>query len=175
MRVVIAVDLTEYAEQIISSVIHRPWPAGTLFKLLTVLAPVVYDEDSPSGWKLFAKNVQGDQEKRAHELMNSWRQKICDAIEGCQVHIEIREGRAREEIITASADWMADKIIIGAHGMSANRLLGVIPRSIASHAHCSVELVRVSSEGLPLPDCRRSLPISALGFTGGVFKPFDRV
>ena len=65
-------------------------------------------------------------------------------VAGSNVHVEVRQGSARDEIVNAAAEWMADKILVGAHGRSPNRLFPTtIARSVVRHAPCSVELVRL--------------------------------
>ena len=63
-------------------------------------------------------------------------------IASAQVHVELKEGSAREQIVRSAIDWMPDKIIVGAHGYAPNRLFGAVPRAVAIHAPCSVELIK---------------------------------
>lgn len=143
MKVLIAIDLSEYSDQVVNSVIHRRWPGDTSFKILTVLSPIPCDDSSPDVWKRFTQDVLDRQYAEAEKLLGEIRKKIAEHVDESLVHVDIRKGSPREQIISAAADWMADKIIIGAHGRSANRILGSIPRSVAEHAHCTVELVRL--------------------------------
>lgn len=145
MKVVIAMDLSLYGEQVLNSVIQRRWPENSSFKLLTVLSPVEWDEESSAGWKRFAKDVMSRQTEEAERVLGAARATILEARPDAIVHVDVRTGNPRTQIITAAADWMADKIIIGAHGRAANRILGAVPHAVAQHAHCTVELVRLHS------------------------------
>ena len=66
-----------------------------------------------------------------------------EGIQYAQVHVELEEGSAHDHILCAAIEWMANKIMVGAHGHSPNRLFAIVPRTVAAHAPCSVELVRL--------------------------------
>jgi nucleotide-binding universal stress UspA family protein len=53
-------------------------------------------------------------------------------------------GHAEEIIIETAKDWGADLIVLGSHGYRAIErfLLGSVSQAVASHAPCSVEIVR---------------------------------
>jgi nucleotide-binding universal stress UspA family protein len=53
-------------------------------------------------------------------------------------------GHAEEVIINTAKEWGAELIVLGSHGHSGFRrfLLGSVSQAIASHAPCSVEIVR---------------------------------
>ncbi|HEY9731787.1 MAG TPA: universal stress protein, partial [Drouetiella sp.] len=61
----------------------------------------------------------------------------------CVVHVEVRCGEPQNEIIYGAAEWMADRIIIGAHGNSPNRFFNTVSKSVAKEGVCSVQLVRL--------------------------------
>jgi nucleotide-binding universal stress UspA family protein len=53
-------------------------------------------------------------------------------------------GGAKEVILDEAERWGADLIVVGSHGHHGLRrfLLGSVSRAVASHARCSVEIVR---------------------------------
>ena len=53
-------------------------------------------------------------------------------------------GDPRKVILDEAKDWGADLIVLGSHGYrSLERLmLGSVSESVATHAHCSVEVIR---------------------------------
>jgi nucleotide-binding universal stress UspA family protein len=63
-------------------------------------------------------------------------------------------------LVKAATEWMADKILIGAHGHSPNRLFAEsVSQAVAQHALCSVELIRLRepsepSENLPAAEAK---------------------
>jgi nucleotide-binding universal stress UspA family protein len=72
--------------------------------------------------------------------------RITHAVPGCQVHIETRHGKPTEQILNIATEWLADKIILGAHGHNTQHYFaGSVSRKIALRAPCSVEFVKLKS------------------------------
>ncbi|SRR5579875_51281 len=144
MKVIVAIDQTEYARQILDAVIARRWPADTTFRILTVLEPLHWERVVSSEWNKLSLELAAARRRKADEVLSEARKKVQKALADCPVHVELREGSAREEIVTAAVEWMADKIVLGAHGRAPNRLLrATVAGSVAKHAPCTVELVRL--------------------------------
>ena len=63
---------------------------------------------------------------------------------GVMAEAFVREGDARSVIVDEAKDWDADLIILGSHGYTGFKrwLLGSVAQAVASHAPCSVEIVR---------------------------------
>jgi nucleotide-binding universal stress UspA family protein len=57
---------------------------------------------------------------------------------------EVVVGRAAETIIGTAEKWGSDLVALGSHGYRGftRFLLGSVSYAVASHAHCSVEIVR---------------------------------
>jgi nucleotide-binding universal stress UspA family protein len=146
MKVIVALDRTEFADQIIEAVTKSHWPIDSQFKLLTVLEPLQWQATASLEWNALAEKALERRKRDAHDILSEAKRKLSTAISQCNVHFEIRNGSPREEIITAAVEWMPDKIILGAHGHSPNRLIaGSVSRSVAQHARCSVELIRLKN------------------------------
>jgi nucleotide-binding universal stress UspA family protein len=58
--------------------------------------------------------------------------------------IEIVKGHPKHAIVDEAETWDADLIVVGSHGYRGlTRLwLGSVSQAVASHAKCSVEIVR---------------------------------
>jgi len=155
MKVIVALDQSVYASQVIAAVIHRRWHKDTAIKLLTVVEPLPFEWEqvcSPN-WKKIAQEIQAQRKKDAEGMLASARKELEANVPSCTVHMEIRHGRAREEIVDAAVEWLADKIVVGAHGQSPNRLFpGSVSRSVAQHATCSVELIRLVDVPVASPE-----------------------
>lgn len=148
MKVLVAVDQTENWKQIIESVVTRPWPQDTIFRIVTVLEPFQTDS-SLSGLNQVMTEANQHRAEQADKIVHNARTQICKRLPGFTACTEVRKGKAQEELIYAAADWMADKIILGAHGRHANRLIpGTVSQYVANNCHCSVELVRLKAEPL---------------------------
>jgi nucleotide-binding universal stress UspA family protein len=138
MKVIVSIDQTEFADQIVNEVASTDWPADTQIKVLTVVAPLVGVEKDVESAKSLEKR-----EKLANDLALNARKLICESCPQCVVHVEVRCGEPQKEIIFSAAEWMADRIVIGAHGNSPNRFFGTVAKSVAKSSVCSVQLVRL--------------------------------
>jgi len=143
MKIVVAVDQTEYGNQIVDAVIKRHWPTDTAVKILTVLESPQWEQlDTPECQRL-AEEVFHKRREQALQLMQKYRTRIENRVENCSVHVDIRRGSARSRIYEALTEWQPDKILLGVHGYSPNRLLGSVPRALCRQAPCCVELIRL--------------------------------
>jgi nucleotide-binding universal stress UspA family protein len=142
MKVIIAIDQSVYWTQLIEAATKRRWHQDTAFKILTVLEPLQW-ETLAVGTEL-AQEVARRRQKLASQILSEARKIIQDSIQECTVHVELRQGSPRTEIINAATEWSADKLLLGAHGHSQNRLFaGSVSQAVAQHALCCVELVRL--------------------------------
>ncbi|HET6143998.1 MAG TPA: universal stress protein [Candidatus Acidoferrales bacterium] len=146
MKMLIAIDGSDFSEAALQSVIERPWNAGTEIKVLHVVEPPAlligremgaYDPEFEMVWKAVRE--------RAKDLMDKAAQKLRAA--GFQVSTELVEGEPKSLIIDAANEWHADMIVVGSHGWSGlNRfLMGSVSEAVVRHAHCSVEIIRTPS------------------------------
>ncbi|HEY9759518.1 MAG TPA: universal stress protein [Oculatellaceae cyanobacterium] len=147
MKVLVAIDQSAFGFQIIEALAKRKFPAGTQFKILSVVEPLPFDWDQQNAktWKKIAQDVLNERKLVVEEIESVARYKLLCAHPDAQVHTEIRHGDARIEIIHAATSWMPNKIILGAHGRSPNRLFpNVVSQHVARHALCTVELIRLT-------------------------------
>jgi nucleotide-binding universal stress UspA family protein len=63
---------------------------------------------------------------------------------GLEFSTEVKSGSAKDVILDEAENWGADLIILGSHGYSGWQrfLLGSVSHAVATHAPCSVEIVR---------------------------------
>ena len=145
MKVLIAIDDSPYSSQVIESVISRRWPINAEFKILTVLEPISsFNGCSTAECSKSLSSIDKQRRQAAERLGEKVRQKFESAMPATNVHCDIRAGLPRAEIINAAVDWSADKIIVGAHGRDVcpRYLIGSVSRAVATHAPCSVEIIR---------------------------------
>lgn len=67
---------------------------------------------------------------------------------GLQTTTGVEFGDPRTKIIDAADRWGADLIVVGSHGRRTLKhfLMGSVSETVARHARCSVEIVRIPSE-----------------------------
>ena len=142
MKAIVAIDQTASWKKIVEEVGKRRWPRDTSFRILTVLPPNNWKQfESPKSTEIL-REIFKMRRKAAENILREAREILSSKVVDCIVHTDLRQGSPRIEILDAAVDWMADKIILGAHGRSPNRLFpGSVSRSVAEHAQCSVELV----------------------------------
>lgn len=138
-RVVIASDGSVGAEEAAWLLSHLPHHQRLELSVLTVLQiPTVYSRASPSS---LSESVD-----REREAANQAYRRIEEMFDGANVTLRhvIREGHRGKTIVDVAEEQQADLVVLGARGQSAVRrlLLGSISDFVATHAHCSVLVVR---------------------------------
>jgi nucleotide-binding universal stress UspA family protein len=146
MKILIAIDGSDFSQAALQSVIARPWPPHTEVKVLHVVEP-------PS--LLMGREMAGpDPEFEA--VWNALREQAKDLVAkaaekvraaGLNVSIALVEGDPKSQIIDVANEWHADMIVLGSHGRTGlgRFLMGSVSQDVVRHAHCSVEIVRTPS------------------------------
>lgn len=149
MKVVVAIDLSPYTSHVIDTILRRRWSADTQFKIVTVIEPLVADDLDDDELSETINKVMKRRQTAALCYCQEVRKQLQGGIEGSTVHIDIRHGSPREELINAATEWNADKIVIGAHGkdLCQRFLWGGVSRAVAAHSTCPVEIVRGATQG----------------------------
>lgn len=146
MRVLIATDGSDYAQEALRSVAQRPWPAGTEFRVISSPEfPVLvgeYPYYSPDQMAELSKHS----ETHARDAVNNGVELLKKG--GIEAETEVTEPKETpvQAILSAADTWGADLIVIGSHGHRGfdRFVMGSVSESVALHAHCSVEVVRKS-------------------------------
>jgi nucleotide-binding universal stress UspA family protein len=145
MKILLAVDGSEYSAEAVKEVTTRPWPPQTTVRVLSAVVPVTppaaelwYD----AGGSL--ERTQLELQERAEQLTAGIAERI--RATGLTAETAVRDGEPRSVIVDEANSWSADLIIIGSHGYTGLKrwLLGSVAQSVVSHAPCSVEVVRLS-------------------------------
>jgi len=136
MKVIVAIDQTDNWKQIVDYVVSRTWPVDTIFRVLTVV------ESTDRS----VNNTGASKSLTADRILHQARAQLLKYLPACTIYTEVRKGNAAEELVTIAANWMVDKIILGCHGSSSNRLIpGTISQSVATHSCCSIDLVKLKA------------------------------
>ena len=143
MKLLLAIDNSEYSVEAIKEVAKRPWPPRTIVRVISVVEPV-----PPPAAELWydasgsLERVQQEMMKRATELTQKASERLKRT--GFKIETAVREGDARSVIVDEARKWSADLVVLGSHGYTGIKrlLLGSVASSVVSHAPCSVEVVR---------------------------------
>ena len=153
MKVLLAVDGSNYSEAAVNAVAGRPWPVGTTIKVFSSIEPVFYP--TTDTW-VMPESYYEEMEKAGRESAEQAVNKAVDVLRkshggSIELTAEIRDGHAKDAILDEAEKWGADLIIVGSHGYRGFKrfMLGSVSHAVATHAKCSVEIVRVpQSAGL---------------------------
>lgn len=146
MKVIVAIDQTDYADQILEKISTSHWPSGTQIKVLTVIQPLQWERVPCIEWNKEAADFFKHREKIADEIVHRAKKLIHKACPDVKVSVEVRTGDPKEEITTVATEWMADRIIIGAHGAAPNRFFrGSVARLVSQYCACSIQLIRLKA------------------------------
>ena len=141
MRVVLAVDGSDYSQAAVDQVVHRPWPPGTTIRVLSAIQPytppmteVVVGATIEQVTQQLLQDAKQLTERTARAL----------AATGAAIETAVRQGDPREAIVDEAQEWGADLIVMGSHGRTGLKrwVLGSVAQAVAAHARCSVEIVR---------------------------------
>lgn len=146
MKILLAIDGSSFSDAAVKELATRPWPAGSEVRIISVveppLLPTVETWVPPDDYIEALERAGQDQGrsivgKAADRITNGQRDKL-------RVATEIVNGHPKHAIIDAAEAWEADLIVVGSHGYRGlTRLwLGSVSQAVASHAKCSVEIVR---------------------------------
>lgn len=143
MKVLLAIDNSEYSAVAIKEVAKRPWPQKTIVRVISVVE--AFPPPAAELWYDASGSLDRAQEelrKRASELTQKTSATLKN--KGLKVESAVRQGDARWVLVDEARKWSADLIVLGSHGYSGIKrlLLGSVASSVASHAPCSVEIVR---------------------------------
>lgn len=147
MKILVATDGSAYSEAAVHEVARRPWPVGTVIKVLSAVElPFIPTTET---WALpdsYYSELERSEKEKAQLALDKALEHLRTA-QGAAVEImsEMHEGRAEEVILDEADRWGANLIVLGSHGYRGFRrfLLGSVSQNVASHAKCSVEIVRV--------------------------------
>jgi nucleotide-binding universal stress UspA family protein len=131
MRVLLPTDGSEYAVLAANKVAERPWPEGSIFKVLACPEyPVLigeYPYYAPEQLVELSKASEAHAKEAAEQAAAVLRNS------GLEVKTEATEPQdsPARTILSSAELWQSDLVVMGS-----------VSESVAMHAHCSVEVVR---------------------------------
>jgi len=138
-KVLITIENRFSARYVVDTLLHEKWQPGTEFKILHVLEPPPHRDLPQSYWDNRKRMRKG-----AEFLLNDVAAQINAATEEITTSIEVREGRAKDQILSFAHKWRPDLIVMGTHdhrGLNGF-LIGSVARAIATHAPCSIMVIK---------------------------------
>ena len=147
MRILLAIDDSKFSEAATQAVISQILPNNTEVLVLHVLnlVPFYFTNAMAPTHTSLLDTILEDERNAAQALVTLTEKTLRSA--GFKATSTVREGDPKSAIIDFAAEWHADLIVLGSHGRKAvdRFMLGSVSESVARHARCSVEIVRLPS------------------------------
>jgi nucleotide-binding universal stress UspA family protein len=149
MRILLAVDGSEFSDAAVEEIANRPWPTGSEVHVISVVH--LPFEPGPEVWALpesYYFKLENVERERAESAINraiaQLRESDSERETPLTLTSEVVVGRPAKTIIETAKRLGADLIALGSHGYRGftRFLLGSVSYAVASHAPCSVEVVR---------------------------------
>ncbi len=133
-NVLLAIDCSLYGKAISDFVADHHWSPGTNFRMLHVLESDNFDK------------IEKYTRESASLFLTRHQYKLEQLLPTMNVSTDIRDGSAKEEILQICAEWPADMVILGSHGLASLQRFarGSVSLAVMLHAQCSVVVVRLS-------------------------------
>jgi len=143
MKILLAIDGSLSSDATLHALIAMARPKETEVRILHVveLWPVhihspEWDRELSVARRAMWTRAEGIVARAARTLENA----------GFNVTTAVKEGDPRTDLIDAASEWHADLIMVGSHGRTglSRILMGSVSDAVASHAPCSVQIVRTA-------------------------------
>jgi len=143
MRVLMAVDDSGFAEDLLGAMVAGIRHENTEVLVLRVLQPVD-TVPPPQMAQGYAPELE-DEKQPARALVERIAAELRRS--GFAAKSDVRIGDIANTILDQAAEWLADLIAVGSHGQRSihNFLLGSVAESVARRAGCSVAIVRTAA------------------------------
>lgn len=141
MRILVAVDCSSFANEVIDEIAARRWSDDSEIRLVSVVEPTG-SWDMDQGLLHQARTILGE---RLHLLK-------LKLPEHLNIESDLLEGKSAPMILEEAKVWRADLIILGSHGDTGVRReqIGSVAAAIVNQAPCSVEVVKLHRKSLQL-------------------------
>jgi nucleotide-binding universal stress UspA family protein len=148
-KLLLATDGSDFSQHAAQSIASRPWPAGTEVRVLSVVELVVpaaqamFEPPQLAGTERM-QEVRAAAMKRAEDAVRAAEEILTGAGLAVSDSISVLLEGPKSIILDEAEEWEADMIVVGSHGRRGmdRFLLGSISEAVATHAQCSVEVIR---------------------------------
>jgi nucleotide-binding universal stress UspA family protein len=157
LKILLATDGSDFSVGAVHSVAKRPWPAGTVVKVLSVEEIVIFENQlaASSLSAVYPASLIEELTQAAHERSSFAVQAAKEILHRAGIQAVSDPcapvGDPRGIILDVAQSWPTDMIVMGSHGRRGidRFLMGSISEAVATHARCSVEVIRPEKSDQP--------------------------
>ncbi len=142
MRVLLGVDGSFHSMYAAEELSVRRWPEDVMFRVVCAVSAPVASPDLLGMTELASQGSKVAAKEHAERLVA----RVADVLRGRGYTVQpyVRNGDPRPVLVNEAEKWNADLLVVGSHGETRLKrlLLGSVAAYVASHAPCSVEIIR---------------------------------
>ena len=148
MKIVLAIDGSDFSKVAIDELAGMTLPSKTEVCIINVFEnPMLAAPGAlPLGGTLgnYYEEAVSNAKKAAEDTVNDASKSLKDKNEALSITTAVVDGLPKSAILEKAEAFDADLIVVGSqgHGAFSRFLLGSVSQSVATHAHCSVMIVR---------------------------------
>jgi len=148
MKIVLAIDGSDFSKVAIDELAAMPLPAGTEIFIINVFEnPMIAAPGAlPLGGTLgnYYEEAVSNTRKLAEDIVNDASKSPKESNDALSITTAVVNGLPKSAILEKAEAFDADLIVVGSqgHGAFSRFLLGSVSQSLATHADCSVMIVR---------------------------------
>jgi nucleotide-binding universal stress UspA family protein len=172
MKILLAVDGSEYSLTAAEIIASRPWPPGSTIKALCVVrlpfTPSAETRALPdSDYSRLERAAMEEARTAVDAALARINENSVPGEAAPYVTSDIILGQPQETVLEEADRWGADLIVLGSRGLGGFKrfLLGSVSTAVATHAHCSVEIAR-ADEAHPIRKSHLKILLAVDGSAG---------
>ena len=150
IRVLVGVDGSDNARTAVQAVAARNWPPGTEARAVGVLDARIPIAAATTLEGCIPSAMEDEYRRRMSEAVHEAAEVL--AKPGLVASHQVLFGEPGKVLLEEAEKWAADSVFVGARGLNILErfLLGSVSTAVASHARCSVEVVRLIDRQITL-------------------------
>ncbi len=148
MRVLLAADGSEFSREAARSLVGRPWPAGTEFRILSAVELMLPTAraflEPPFLDTSYLEANRAEAMQRAQNAIATAAAVLQEAGWSASESVSVLLETPQVAILREAEEWGPDLIVVGSHGHRGldRFLLGSTSEAVAMNADCSVDVIR---------------------------------
>ena len=146
MKILLPTDGSESSALAVKSIASRPWPRGTIVRVLSVSQSALWPADPKTLTNPAFRQIEANAEAEAISAIGDATEQLRDS--NLVLETRIRRGDPRREILEEATEWSSDLIVLGSRGRTglSRWILGSVAEHVVRHAPCSVEVTREKTQ-----------------------------